>query len=224
MSTPSLSRVTLQSLDNYRTAATQAVGAYRAGGHRLVGAVNGTLKNSIYPRTAKLAPRTTHRIDGVRGSISDIVEKGIDQVADQADKAIAFSATTAAAQVHKAAKLAAGIDNPVVANGLHAAARLTMPGAQAALVVSTQVVKGANALAGIAGAKPAKRAVRKAAAGAKRKVAAAPAPKAKAVVKSAQKRVARVAKAVKAPVVQAKKAVVRRAKKVEKAVEVAVAA
>jgi hypothetical protein len=200
MSTPTLRHVTLESLENYRTAATQAVVAYRAGSHRLVGAVNGTLKNSVYPRTAKLAPRATHRIDAVRGNLSDVVVKGIDQVAERAEQAIAFSADTAAEQLNKAANFAAGIDNSVVANGLQTAARLTMPGAQAALVVSTQVAKGATKLADLAGAKPVKTAVRKAT----RSVKAKTAP----VVRKAKAAV----KAVKAPVAPAKRAV-RSAKK-----------
>ncbi len=219
MSTPTLRHVTLQSLENYRTAATQAVVAYRAGSHRLVGAVNGTLKNSVYPRTAKLAPRATDRIDAVRGNLSDVVVKGIDQVAERAEQAIAFSADTAAEQLNKAAKFAAGIDNSVVANGLQTAARMTMPGAHAALVVSTQVAKGATALAGMVGARSAKKAVRKPAAAAKRKVAPV-ARQAKTVMKTASKRVAKVVKAVEAPVAKAKRA----ARSAKKTVSGAVAA
>ena len=78
MTAQTLSRVTLQTLENYRTAATQAVVAYRLGGHRLVGAVNGALKNGVYPRTAKMAPRATERLNEVRGSVSKIVVKGIE--------------------------------------------------------------------------------------------------------------------------------------------------
>jgi len=214
-SQPTLRLVTLQSLENYRTAATQAVVAYRAGGHRLVGAVNGTLKNTVYPRTAKLAPAATDRADNVRGNLSQIVVKGIDQVAERAAQVIAFSASTAAEQLSKAAKFAAGIHNPIVANGLQTAARMTMPGAQAALAVSTQVVKGANALVDMTGAQPVRTAARKVKVKAKA-ARTTPARKAAPVareVKAAVKSVKRtVAKAAKAPVVKAERAV-RSAKK-----------
>jgi uncharacterized phage infection (PIP) family protein YhgE len=208
MTNPSLSRVTLQSLENYRTAATQAVVATRLGGHRLVGAVNGALKNSVYPRTAKLAPRATDRMNQVRGNVSEVVVKGIDQVAAGAEKAIELSSSTAAAQVNKVARFAAGVNNQIVANGLQAAARLTMPGAKAALAVSSQVAKGATALADAAGARPVRNAVRKAAAGSSRKLAPV-ARNAKATVKTAGRRVA---KKMQAPVAHAQRAA-RTAKK-----------
>lgn len=162
MNNPTLSHVTLQTLENCRSAATQAVTAYRLGSHRLVHAINGALENSVYPRTAKLAPRATRTMDGVRGEVSAVVVKGIDQVAQRSEQAIELGSTTAAAQLKKVTRFAAGIDNTVVANGLQAAARLTMPGAQVALAVSGKVAQGAAALADAAGARPVRQAVRKA--------------------------------------------------------------
>ncbi len=214
MTTQTLSRVTLQSLENYRAAATQAVAAYRSGGHRLVSVFNRALKNSVYPRTAKLAPRATVRMNEVRGNVAEIVVKGIDQVAQRAGKAIALGSTTAAAQVTRVAKFAAGIDNEIVANGLQTAARLTMPGAKVALVVSRRVVKGANALADVAGARPVHKAVGKAAAGAKGK-AAPVARKAKASVTAVTHRVA---KAARAPVARAQRGIGSAKKAVARAV------
>jgi hypothetical protein len=218
MTTQTLSRVTLESLENFRTAATQAVVAYRLGGRRLVGVVNGALKNSVYPRTAKLAPQATESMNEVRGNVSQIVVKGIDQVAERAEKAIEIGSSTAAAQVTKVARFAAGIDNEMVANGLQAAARLTMPGAKVALVVSSRVAEGASALAGAAGARPVRKAVRKAAAGAKRK-AAPVARKAQATVKAATRHAAnKTAKAVRAPLAKARRAAGNAKKAVARAV------
>ena len=128
-STQSLSGITLQTLDNYRAAATLTVAAYRFGSHRLVGLVNGALQDRVYPRTARLAPRATDRMDEVRGSVSHLVADGIDRVADTTEKAIEASSATAAAQVTKVAEMAAGVANETMANSLQAAARLTMPGA-----------------------------------------------------------------------------------------------
>jgi len=202
MTTQTLSRVTLQTLENYRTAATQAVVAYRLGSHRLVGVVNGALENNLYPRTAKLAPGATERMNEVRGNVSDIVIKGIDQMAERTEKAIDLCADTAAAQVAKVADFAAGIDNEMVVNGLQTAVRLSMPGAKLALVVSGKVAERAEALVEAAGGKPVKKAMRRAGVVAKRKTAPV-ARKAKATVKTAAKRTRKaVAKVVEAPKVQ----------------------
>lgn len=190
MTPQKLRTVTLATLENYRHAATRAVVAYRLGGKRLLGLVNGALQGSVYPRTAKVAPFVTERLNAFRGGVSDIIVKGVDQVAQRSEQAIGFSADTAAAQVSRVAGFAAGIDNTMLANGLQAAARMTMPAARVALVVSGTIAQGANALADAAGARPVRRTARKAAAGAKRR-AAPVARKAKAAAKGSARRVAR---------------------------------
>lgn len=229
MTTQTLSHLTLQTLDNYRTAANQAVVAYKLGSHRLVNAVNATLENSVYPRTAKLAPKATRRIDGVRGDMSKVVVKGIDQVAERTEQAIKVSSTAAAAQVKKAARFAAGIDNNFVASSLQTAVRLTMPGAKVALAVSGKVAEGASALADAAGARSVRKAVRKsvrktvrmAKPAAVRKAATTAKRQASTVVSRAKKavevstqRVTRAAKAKAAPVKAAARRVPRAVKKV----------
>lgn len=214
MTTQTLSTVTLQSLENYRAAASQAVVAYRLGGHSLVKVVNGALQNGVYPQTAKLAPRATDRLNDVRGNVSELVVKGIDQVAERAETVIEFGSSTAITQVKKVAEFTAGINNGFVANGLQAAARITLPGAKVALVLSTRVAEGATALADAAGARPLRKSVRKASSAVQRK-AVPVARKAKAAVsKVVRPRVAKVEKAVRAPVVRAK----RTAKKASAAV------
>lgn len=175
-----LSHLTLETLENYRNAATQGVRAYRSGGRRLVGAVNGALEHSVYPRTALLAPRATEFMNDVRGNMSQIVIKGLDQSAARAATAIEFGAHTAGTQVNKLARFASKVDNPAVANGLQTVARLTMPGAKMALAISDKVAAGVTALADAAGARPVRRAARKAAAAPRRAARAAKAPLAKA--------------------------------------------
>jgi hypothetical protein len=173
MNTQTLNGVTLKTLDNYRTAATQAMVAYRLGGQKLVSALNSVLENKVYPRTAGVAPQATVRMNEVRESISAVVTQGIDEIADRTVKAIESGSSAAAAQLKKVSELAAGVHNPVVANGLQAAARWTMPGANVALALSSRVTQGANALADAAGARPVRKAVRKAAHGVQRKAKAA---------------------------------------------------
>jgi hypothetical protein len=193
-----LSHVTLETLENYRTAAARSVVACRSGGRRLIGAVNGALEQRVYPRTAKLAPRVTEFMNGVRGNVTQIVIKGLDQTTARAETAIEFGAKAAGTQVNKLARFAAKVDSPVVADGLQTVARLTMPGAKVALAISGKVAAGAIALADAAGARPVRSAARKAVA--------------------APRRVAkRAAQAAKAPLAQARRAGVAAKKAVKRA-------
>lgn len=173
MTVQTLSSVTLETIENYRQAATLAVDAYRAGSLRLIGAVNGGI-DSVYSRTGKVAPQLTKTVAQLRGDLSDIIVKGVGEVAARSDKAIELSSTTVADGVSKVAAYAAKIDNAIVVNGLEAAVRFTLPGAQVARTVSAKVAEGADALARAAGGKKpvAKTAARakKAAATAKRTV------------------------------------------------------
>lgn len=168
MRTQTLTDVTLKTLHNYQTAATQAVAAYHAGGQRLVGFVDGTLQSRVYPRTAQFAPRATERMNALRGNVSGTVVKGMDQAAERTSQVIDRGAEAAAAGLSKVAGFAADVGNPYVANGIDAAARLSLPVAKLALAVSGKVAEGATTLATAAGAHPVKKAVRKATTVAKR--------------------------------------------------------
>jgi hypothetical protein len=196
MTTQYLSHVTLETLENVRNAATQGVRAYRSGSRRLIGAVNGALEHSVYPRTAKLAPRATEFMNQVRGNVTQIVIKGLDQSAERAASAIELGAHTAGTQISKLAHFATAVDSPAVANGLHTVARLTMPGAKVALAISGKVAAGAAALADAAGVRPVRSAARKAAA-APRRIAKGAARAAKAPLVKARRSGGTVKKAVK---------------------------
>jgi hypothetical protein len=196
MTTQHLSNVTLETLENYRNAAAQGILAFHSGGRRLMGAVNGALQHSVYPRTVKLVPRATKFMNGVRGNVSQFVTRGLDQTAAGASTAIEFGANSAGTQLNKLAHFAAAVDSPLLAGGLQTVARLTMPGAKVALAISGKVAAGAVALAHAAGARPLRRAVRKAAATPRRAMQAAQTPLAKArrsgvAAKKAIKRAAR---------------------------------
>ncbi|BAL96865.1 hypothetical protein [Rubrivivax gelatinosus] len=194
MSTQDLASVTLKTIENYRTAAEKTVAAYRFGGHRLVGLVDVAIEKGVYARTARFAPRTTDKMNALRGTVAGTVDKSIDEVADRAAKLVDLGGDTAAAQITKMADLAAGVDNTMLANGLHTAAKVTLPGAMIALKLSTTVVRGAERLVDAAGApKKARKPATRAAVGKKRTKAVAEA------VKPAARRVRKAA----APVVEA---------------------
>lgn len=155
MSTQTLRRVTLDTIENYRNAATLAVGACRAGSHRLIDAVNDGLGHMADKRTKKLAPELTSKLCEVRGKLAHAIVKGVDVASVRTRKAILASSNTVAAGVKQVAAFAAGIENPIVANGIQAAVRLSMPGAQVARVVSGKLGDGAEALSRVAAGKPA---------------------------------------------------------------------
>lgn len=204
MTVQTLSSVTLETIENYRNAAMYAVDAYRAGSLRLIDAVNGGFDN-VYSRTGKVAPQWTKTASQLRGDLSDVIVKGVDEVVARSDKAIEASSEAAVVGVTKVAKFTAGIDNAIVVGGIEAAARLSLPGAQVARSVSAKVAEGADALARAAAGK--KAVVRKAAAGAK-KAAAATQRKVVRAAKSAQTTAKRkVVAPVKAKAVRAKRKV-----------------
>lgn len=167
MSTTTLSRITMETMANYRTAATQVVAASGAGSRRLVRAVDGTVQKQLMPRTARVAPRAAERLDEVRDSMSRLALQGIEQMVERSEQAIAAGSDFAVAQVARISDLAAEVEVKLVADGLQTAARLTLPAAQLALKVSGKVAEGATTLAGAAGAQPVKTAVRRGAAKAK---------------------------------------------------------
>lgn len=176
MTTQTLAHVTLETLDNYHLAATQAVAAYRAGGERLVRVVSDAVELQMLPRAAKVAPKAAERMDVLRSNVSTIVVKGLDQVVEGAEFALGRGHEIAAAQLNKAAEFSAGLGNATVSNGLDTAARLSLPLAKLALTVSGKVAEGATALADAAGATSmaeVKKATRKVMAGAKRRAAPA---------------------------------------------------
>lgn len=165
MTSPSLSRLAVQTVTNYRVAASEVVAASGAGTRRFVKAVDGALHTQVLAPAAKLAPKPVRRVDQLRGTASRQMVKSIGQIEKAAEASIARSSDFAVAQVARLADMAAGAKPAVLANGLHTAARLSIPAAQLALKVSGTVAAGATTLAGAAGAKaPLRRTVRKAAA------------------------------------------------------------
>lgn len=180
MSTQTLSRVTLETLANVRTAATQVVAAYGAGSRRLVKTVDGTVQQQVVPVTMRLVPAAGERLDTVRGTVSRAVDKSIVEAVARSEQLIGRSSDFAVAQLERWTDRVADIDNGMVVQGLDAAARLSLPAAQLARVVTGKVAEGATSLADAAGAHPLAAPARKAAKTATRRArqAAAKAPRA----------------------------------------------
>lgn len=162
MSTQTLSHVTKQTMSNVRTAATQVVAASGAGSRRLVQAVDGTVQRQVLPVTHRLSERTSQRLDSVRGNVSRIALQGIDSAVARSEQLIGVSSDFMVAQVERWADITAGIGNTTLVQGLDAAARLSLPAAQLAQVVTGKIAEGATSLADVAGAHPVAAVARKA--------------------------------------------------------------
>ena len=207
MTQTSLRAVTLKTVANYTQAAERAVGAYRAGGHRLISAMQRGVDQAAKQGAERLAPRLAAALRRAGGSMTGLAAKGLDAVSSRTERAIEMSSTGVSTQVSRVADLAEGADNRVVVSGLQAAVRISLPGAQAALAISERVAAGASKLPGapvkvkavVAKAKPAASAGRRAAAKQDAKVEVV-AKTAAATVKKAKKAIAPVAAEVKANV------------------------
>jgi hypothetical protein len=201
MSQVTLRSVTLETVANYSHAAERAVGAYRAGGHRLIAVMQRGLDRAAARGADRLAPRLAAAIRRVGEQVGGFAGKGLDAVSTGTERAIEMSKAGFTAQVKRVAELADGIDNRAVVTGLQAAVKLSLPGAQAALAVSERVAAGADTVYGtVAGKQPAKAARRAAKPAKKARKAAAPVRRVsrKAAVKAAPAKVVRTRRAPKA--------------------------
>ena len=143
--TPSTLRaVTLKTVANYAQAAERAVVAYRVGGQRLIAAVQRGVDLAAQSGPERLAGALRR----AGGNVSDLAGKGLDVVSTRTERAIEIGTTGVTSQLSRVADLADGVSNDLVANGLQAAARISLPGAQVALALSERVVATAGKLPG----------------------------------------------------------------------------
>ena len=145
--TTTLHSVALATIENYRHAALLSTRAYRAGSHRLIGALNDSLVKNIDGRLHSVAPQLGSNFVAARDRVAGIVVKGIDGLTKRTEQAVDTGYDSVAAQVKKVSKFAGGVENATVASGLKTAARLSLPVAQVGLTVSGKVAEGVHALA-----------------------------------------------------------------------------
>lgn len=139
MTQTTLSSVTLKTLGNCRKAATRAVGTYHRTGRQVIRAVDARVHRGLQGRPARLAPTLSTALLRAQDGLTDAALRGLDALCNGTRKAIEVGTQTVAEQVSRAATLASSVDNPLLAQGLDAAARWTLPGAQAALRLSDKV-------------------------------------------------------------------------------------
>jgi hypothetical protein len=144
-----LRTVSLHTVANYRQAAEHTVAAYRASGHRLL-----ALMSRDFERSSKrAAPDWMDTLRRANTLLSEAAVKGIDKVSAQTERVIEFGSDRVSARIERIADMVEGIENRYVATGLHAAARVSLRGAQTALTLSEKLAAGADLLATAVGGK-----------------------------------------------------------------------
>jgi|GEM_PF-668412 len=222
MTAHSLRTVTLKTVANYSRAAERAVGAYRAGGRRLIALVQRGVDQAAERGAQRLAPRLAAALHSASHRVGQLATQGVEAVSSRTEQVIGLGASGVTSQIERVAVLAGGVDFPVVVSGLQVVARLSLPGAQAALALSERVAAGADKLYGASGAR---RPQAKAAARRARRAAPAPVGQAKLYGASGARRpqakaaARRARRAAPAPVGQAAKAVRKTVAQVEAVVE-----
>lgn len=157
MTPTTLRSVTLKTVANYRHAAEHAVVAYRTGGHRLLAVILRGLDRAATQGAGRYAPGLAAALQRANGSVGSLAGKGLDKFSSGTERVIAAGSDGVKAQLARVADLAKGVDNETVANGLQAVARLSLPGAQAALALSKKVAEGADKLSTAAAGRAAAR-------------------------------------------------------------------
>lgn len=150
MTQTTLRAVTLKTVANYRHAAERAVGAYRAGGRRLIAVVQKGVDQAAQRGAEPYVPAFAAAMQRAGDTMGTLAVKSLEAVSAGTERAIEIGADGVTAQVKRVADLAGGVENRVVVSGLQAAVRFTLPGAQVALALSERVAAGADKLADVA--------------------------------------------------------------------------
>ncbi len=151
MTTTTLRAVTQQTVANCAQAAERALGAYQAGGHRLIRSLQSGVDMAARQGADRLAPRLAAAVRRASGRVGSLAAKGLDALSQGTGRAIAASHSGVTSQVNRIADLAdraEGADNRLLSGGARSAARIGLPGAQAALALSQVVVAGVAKLPG----------------------------------------------------------------------------
>jgi hypothetical protein len=146
MTQQTLSTVALESFENAAQAATTAIGAYRAGWHRVIKAVSKDMATRGARRVEPYLPRLASAMRQGSAQGGELAVKGIDAMCDCTQRLFAGTSAGVASQVRRASKLASGIESRWLTSGLATASRISMPGAEAALAVSRRMAGGASKL------------------------------------------------------------------------------
>ena len=153
MSKTSLHALSLQTLQHCTTAAEQAVGAYRAGSQRLISVVQQGLDQGAAARAERYAPRLAAMLRRAGNQAGGLAQQGVQIVSERSEQVIGLGASAATAQFERLARLLAGVQQPLLVQGLEAVSRLSLPGARVAAKVSERLAEGAGKLAQLAGAR-----------------------------------------------------------------------
>lgn len=180
MSETTLRAITLETVANYRQAAAHTISAYRAGGHRLLGLMSRNVERATARGTERLAPKLAAALRRTNDKVTGAAARGIDALSARSERVLGLGSNGVSEGLGRVADIVEGIENRYLANGLQAAARISLTGARAALGLSKTLLAGADKLS-TAAAGPVKAAKRAPA----RRVAKAPAKQTRVAAKKA---------------------------------------
>lgn len=147
MSEASLRAMTLETVDHYRQAAEQAISAYRAGGHRLLGLMSRNVERATERGAERFAPQLAAALRRTSDKMAGAAAKGIDAVSARSEQVGEAGSAGVGERLGRAAEFVEGLEVSYLAGGLQAAARASLTGARVALGLSQALMTGAERFA-----------------------------------------------------------------------------
>lgn len=147
MTQATLRTIALATVANYSHVAGTAVDAYRRGGHRLIAAMQRRIDRAAALGAQVLVPQFATVVRRASEQMGAFAVKGVDALSSGTERAIELGAAGVTAQVERVAGIAERLDGSAFADGIDAAARISLPGAKAALKVSERVAAHADKMA-----------------------------------------------------------------------------
>lgn len=139
--------MTLETVDQYRQAAEQALSAYRAGGHRLLGLMSRNLERATKRGVERFAPQLAAALCRTSDKMAGAAAKGIDAVSARSEQVVEAGSAGVGERLGRAAEFVEGLEVRFLGSGLQAAARASLSGARAALGLSQVLMTGAERFA-----------------------------------------------------------------------------
>lgn len=147
MSTPSLSAVSLETINLYADAAKAIVGAYRAGSTRALQGFEGRLSGGPISESMQISESLKSSLLAAEQQIASLVQRSVEAAATAAERAIEAAANAATTSVNSVAAAGSQLQSSLPDNAAETLIALQMPGAQLSRDVAARVAEAAQQLA-----------------------------------------------------------------------------
>ena len=147
MSTPSLSAVSLETINRYASAAKSIVGAYRTGTTRALQGLEGRLVGGLNSERLQISAALKSSLLAAEQQIASLVHGGVEAAAAAYTRAIDTAATAATTSVSSVAAAGSQLQNRLPGNTAEALITLQIPGAQLSRDLAERVAEAAQQVA-----------------------------------------------------------------------------